>query len=223
MADVAAARDEGRRRTRPRSSTRRAWRDHPRFIEAMADRARSALAAIEPAAPGRRAARLHRAQRPGGDGGGLALRGPARDGGRAPSSPSARPVRRVVGRLPEPQRLAARSVARARRRRRRSAALARRRRARRRGRRRSASSAITSRCSTTSTSRRRRWRECCRHRLPSRAPPPTITRRSSRCWPTWSGAGRRREARSSSAAASPGSRPRTGRWSWRASAAGHSS
>ena len=62
----------------------------------------------------------------------------------------------VVGRLPEPQRHAARSVARARRRRRHPGAGARTARATWWSSR-SASSAITSRCSTTSTSRRRRW------------------------------------------------------------------
>ncbi len=69
------------------------WSEHPRFIEAMADRARAALAGHRARAPGRRAAGLHRPQRAGVHGRGLALRGPARDRG-ARHHRRARPVRR---------------------------------------------------------------------------------------------------------------------------------
>jgi ferrochelatase len=63
-------------------------------------------------ATGGSASGLHGAQRTGGDGGELSLRGAARHGGRSDRRATDSPA--LVGGLPEPERLTARAVARAR-------------------------------------------------------------------------------------------------------------
>ena len=155
-----------RRAARRRSTSPPPWRDHPRFIEAVADRARAALAAV-PAEPrrGRRSSSPRTASR---------SPWPRRSPYVAELTTPRAPVAERLGharwslayqsRSGEP----ARSVARARRQRRAP-------RARRATARatwswcRSASSATTSRCSTTSTSRRARTAAELGLRAPPRA------------------------------------------------------
>ena len=151
--------------------------NHPGFVEANVDRVRAALSEL---GNGRRAHRVHRALDPLGDGGELRLRGAAPRGGATRRGGGRR--RGLGGRLPEPQRLAARAVARAGHRRS-PARGARAGRHRRSWSRRSASSPTTSRCSSTSTSRRGRspTSSACRWRAPAR---PGRIPHSSRASPT---------------------------------------
>ena len=113
--DVAEAAG-ARRRGAPEVGFAPPWFEHPRFVDAVADRAAAALAEIPAGRAGVDAAGLHRAQRARRDGRGLAVRRRLDRGG--PRGRRATRPRAVVGRLPEPERQPARAVARARRRRR---------------------------------------------------------------------------------------------------------
>ena len=159
------------------------WREHPRFIEAMADRARAALAAIERRAPGRRARSsspptASRSPWPAGSPYAAQLETAARAiaaalgrsrAGRSPTRAAA--ARRAIrGSSPTSATSSARWRGTAR-----ATSWSSR----------SASSATTSRCSTTSTSRRRRWPSL-RDRLPSRRRrqrPPRVHRDARRPGP----------------------------------------
>ena len=107
MDDVAAAREKVGADA-PEVVFAPPWGEHPRFVDAMADRTRAALAAGRARAPGRRAPRLHRAQRAGGHGGGLAVCGAARGGGAGdrgaarPRGLSRSPTRAGAGRPRDP-------------------------------------------------------------------------------------------------------------------------
>ena len=93
------------------------WSDHPRFIEAMADRARAALAAIAPARRADAPLVFTAHSVPVAMAAGSPYAAQLEAAARAVAA-AARPADGWSRRLPEPQRLAARSVARARRRRR---------------------------------------------------------------------------------------------------------
>ena len=91
MADVAAAREKVGAGA-PEVVYAPPWAEHPRFIDAMVERAADgARGGARPRGEARRAPDLHRAQRARRDGGGLALRAPAR--GRGPRSPDVSAMR----------------------------------------------------------------------------------------------------------------------------------
>ena len=180
--------DAGARRARARARRRSSYvgtvaRRIRASSSARRARSRAALATLPPALRADDAARLHGAQHPDADGGGVALR-------RASSTRSAR----AVARAPRARALAARAT--------RAAAAARatpgssptsttcsaRSRAdgarARRASRRSASSATTSRCSTTSTSRRARPRPALGLALRARQHRERPSALHRACWPS---------------------------------------
>ena len=208
----APARAPSRAPARPRWTFAPAWLDHPRFIEAVAERVRAALAerARERAAARRRWSSPRTASR---------RRWPTRrptwrsfTGAARARRRAARP-RAVAARLPEPQRQPARSLARARRQRR----------ARGRWRRDGARDVVVAPIGfvcdhvevlydlDVEARRRRRGRAACAlHRAPARQRPSGVHRACSPTWCAHAGeAGPGRVSSSSSAAASPGSPPPT--------------